>query len=131
MSNAQEQAQAQYESVVAALANLKVDYDRLDDEELMAQEYASYDEAYEALMEGPLEVAYRSGWGAPSELYPEEFYILLCTGGPAVRIRGELDNSGSPHRAWLEYQDWFTEWTQLHRADPGVLLEYAAHFVGV
>lgn len=46
-----------------------------------------------------------------AEAEDEEFMILLSTGGPALRIRGEL-SSGEPDRAWLEYQDWGTPWTE-------------------
>jgi hypothetical protein len=53
--------------------------------------------------------------------------ILLCTGGPAVRIVGELDR-GTPCRAWLEYQDWGTPWTQYFGAKSDTLCEYAANF---
>jgi hypothetical protein len=70
----------------------------------------------------------------------EEFNILLSTGGPAVRIMGEL-RYGEPYRAWLEVQDWFTPWTQYYGTnnpdDPhswanqpsqDVLLTYARQF---
>lgn len=80
-------------------------------------EYAltSTDEAQERLREHPLSVQVRSGWTEPGgEFEAEEFAILLCTGGPAVRIRGELDSSAEPDRAWLEYQDWGTPWTEYH-----------------
>jgi len=45
-----------------------------------------------------------------------EFFILLCTGGPAVRIMGEIDDGLQPSRAWIEYQDWGTPWTEYHGA---------------
>lgn len=81
-------------------------------------EYAltSQDEARERIQESPLSVQVRSGWVDPGaeEFEPEEFEILLCTGGPAVRIRGELDGYGEPRRAWIEYQDWGTPWTEYH-----------------
>jgi hypothetical protein len=44
---------------------------------------------------------------------PSEFMILLCTGGPAVRIRGELDRYSEPEKPRIEYQDWFTPWQTL------------------
>ena len=43
----------------------------------------------------------------------EEFEILLCTGGPACRIIGDLDQHGQPDRPRLQYQDWGTPWTEL------------------
>ena len=68
----------------------------------------------ERIQESPLSVQVRSGWYSPGEREqePEEFEILLETGGPALRIRGELDEHATPCRAWLEYQDWGTGWTK-------------------
>jgi len=63
----------------------------------------------------PLEILVRSGWheyGDPGAAEPEEFQILLCTGGPAVRIRGRFGDHG-PTAAWFEHQDWGTPWTEL------------------
>jgi hypothetical protein len=42
---------------------------------------------------------------------PAEFCILLCTGGPAVRIVGDL-NRGEPSNPRVEHQDWGTPWTE-------------------
>jgi hypothetical protein len=50
------------------------------------------DDADERIRQDPLSVEVRSGWTAPGEpMEAEEFRILLCTGGPACQIRGELD----------------------------------------
>ena len=54
----------------------------------------------------------RDGWrdpGADSD-GPEEFEILLSTGGPASRIRGTLDQYGEPDTFHVEVQDWFKPW---------------------
>jgi hypothetical protein len=64
--------------------------------------------------ETALSVDVRSGWGTPGELEPEEFQILLSTGGPALRIIGDLQ-SNEPSCARLEFQDWGTPWTQWRR----------------
>jgi len=89
----------------------------------------SREEAEDRIQEDALEVRVRSGWRAPGDdaPEPEEFYILLCTGGPAVRIRGELDR-GEPTRAWIEYQGWFEPWKQYFDADQDVLLSYCREF---
>ena len=61
-----------------------------------------------------LSVEIREGWKEPGDgasVEPTEFQILLTTGGPALRIMGELDD-GEPRRCWLECQDWGTPWTQ-------------------
>lgn len=87
------------------------------------------DDARQSISEDPLEVTVRSGWVTPGEeMTADDFAILLCTGGPAVRIRGELDNNGTPCRAWMEYQDWGTSWTQYFGAEHSRLLAYAQHF---
>lgn len=99
-------------------------------QELLVQANGNEDQdsAREAIQEDPLSVEVRSGWGnVGDDLRAEEFSILLCTGGPAVRIRGELDN-GQPCRAWMEYQDWGTGWTQFFDASQDTLLAYCSEF---
>ena len=179
----EEQAAAQYSSIVRMLAAVECDYDRLtelerarealteavkdveaeytaakedgeageqwaelerarealtqwetDNAEELAEledaagECTDEDEARQVIQEDPLEVQVRSDWMNPGEtLEAGEFMILLCTGGPAVRIVGELDR-GTPCRAWLEYQDWGTPWTQWFGASSDTLCEYAANF---
>ena len=68
--------------------------------------------ARQTIQEDPLEVTVRSGWYAPGSEAgkPEEFCILLSTGGPASRIIGSLDEHGQPEMARLEVQDWGTPW---------------------
>ena len=186
-NHAEQQAAAQYESIVSMLDALDADYDRLEElkderqelieavteaetnhaeavrvragdvdayhaldearaalsnweednseelEELTAAagECADEDEARDRITEDPLEVQVRSDWTNPGdELTPGEFMILLCTGGPAVRIVGELDQHGEPCRAWMEYQDWGTPWTQYWGATSSTLCRYASHFFG-
>lgn len=176
LSHAEQNAQGWYAEIVAQLAALECDFDRLtelrderedladtlteasaadernpgpdlieaqraldawdDDngEELAelteaAGEYASHDDARERIQEGPLSVEVRSGWNTIGEdLAPEEFRVLLTTGGPALQIRGELDDNREPSRAWLEHQDWGTPWTQWHGASQETLLAYCHQF---
>ena len=77
--------------------------------------YTAMEAVEEEIMADPLEICVRSLWTPLS--YPmeaDEFRILLCTGGPAVQIVGDLDVHGGifgqPH---IEYQDWFTPWCPL------------------
>lgn len=91
------------------------------------------DEAREAIQEDALEIQVRSDWYTPGSDIPKpsEFYILLCTGGPAVRIIGELDEHGQPDRARIEHQDWGTPWTQYYIMDEAkreALLTYCQQF---
>lgn len=88
------------------------------------------DAARDRIQEDPLTVEVRSGWNTPGDhdMRAEEFQILLCTGGPAVRIMGELDEHGQPTRAWMEYSDWYKPWTQFFGASQDTLLTYCREF---
>ena len=73
------------------------------------------DEIEEACREAALSIDVRSGWDCPScELVPEEFQILLSTGGPALRITGDLADF-QPDRPRIQHQDWGTPWTEWRR----------------
>jgi hypothetical protein len=94
-----------------------------------AGECENREDAEQRIQEDPLSVEVRSGWVSLGEtMVAEDFTILLATGGPAVRVMGELDENKEPHRAWLEVQDWFTPWTQYFGASQGTLLTYARQF---
>ena len=83
---------------------------RLDSEEESERE-AGEREIYES----PLSIQVRTGWhdvGALPHAKAEEYEILLTTGGPALRIVGDLNDFGSPYSAHLEWQDWGTPWTR-------------------
>lgn len=150
---AKDQAQAQYESIVNMLARMDHlrdcdgdDCELTSDEILEGlgysqlggasdedrREYHDEDQAREAIDNDPLSIEVRSGWHSPGESgEDEEFSILLCTGGPAVRIRGELDEYNQACRAWLEYQDWFTPWQEyIPQGSNKVLCEFANYFLG-
>lgn len=113
-----------------ALASwLEVDGEELASLRSLAGECNDEEQARERIQEDALSVEVRSGWASIGEtLTPEQFCILLATGGPAVRIRGELDEHQEPQRAWLEVQDWGTPWTQYFGAEQYTLLAYAQCF---
>src|SRR5690606_36741655 len=70
----------------------------------------------------------RSGWTQPgAEMEAEEYRILLCTGGPAVQIVGDLNRYNEPESARLQYQDWFTPWTDYPttQKEDEAMMEYA------
>lgn len=75
-------------------------------------------EADADIADAALSVDVRSGWYSPGERDPEpvEYQILLTTGGPSLRITGQLGGYGEPGTAHLEYQDWGTPWTRYHPA---------------
>ena len=86
------------------------------------------DAARDNIQEDPLSVEVRSGWDVVGgDLSAAEFRIVLCTGGPHVEIRGEIDN-GTPCRAWLQYQDWGTPMTQFFDVEQSTLLTYCQEF---
>ena len=96
------------------------------------ESYHDEDEARQALDEDPLSVEVRSDWHTPGGDSEEtEYTILLCTGGPAVRIIGDLGPHNEPDSAKIEYQDWFTPWVEYTDSttdEDNALLTYARHF---
>jgi hypothetical protein len=117
-SNSEKQAEAQLESITEMVKALHQEADDRDD-------------ALQAITEDPLSIEVRSDWhelnSEPEK--PSEYKILLCWGGPAVRIIGELEDS-EPKTVQIEYQDWGTLWTELHitSEQEEILLEYARCF---
>jgi hypothetical protein len=77
----------------------------------------------------PLSVLVRSDWHTPgSEFEPAQFELLLSTGGPAVRVLGELDSYREPYRPQLQYQDWGIPWTDHPESNVDALLWFAGLF---
>ena len=78
-------------------------------------DYTREDEIREQAQDEALSVEFRSGWTSnPEEMKPEEFIILLSTGGPACQIVGKIDyGSCEPIDIEIQYQDWFTPWEPL------------------
>ena len=92
------------------------------------------EDAERAIQEDPLSLQYRSGWytpGSEESLDPEEFEVLLATGGPAVRIIGEFGERGSIDSARLQAQDWFTPWTNYRASEAGATLRRYCEILGV
>lgn len=149
LDSARRQGQAQFDSIREMVNALQTAENRMagnvqdeisspDDDERAA------DDARQAIEEDALSVEVRSGWNDPSSWSyadardkpkPEEYRILLCAGGPAVQIIGELSECGEPETARLQVQDWFTPWTDFrplvdvdnYDSEP-ILLAYARCF---
>jgi len=101
------------ESTRSFVEELTEAFKQIDNEELSDRER---EDVEEQLREMPLSVMVRDGWrtiGSPSE-GPEEFEILLGTGGPARRVIGTLDEHSEPLNVRYQYQDWFKPWTDGH-----------------
>lgn len=122
LANARSQAMTQYDSIVEMVDALQMARDADDSDALETAEQAIHCDA--------LSVEVRSDWVQPGDkMTPAQFNILLCTGGPAVRIMGDLDEYGQPRCAWLECQDWFTPWVRVNDGiNQDVLLAYASCF---
>jgi hypothetical protein len=95
--HAESQARAQYKSIVELVNALE---NAPDDE--------TREKALEDIQNDPLSVEVRSGWaGRKEDFEAEEFRIVLCTGGPHVELRGELDKYNQPEKVELYCCDWF------------------------
>jgi hypothetical protein len=122
MDNAEKQAQAQLDSIVEMIAALR---NARTDEEREAAQTSIEEDLLSVEVRGDCHVP--GGEGAK----PSEFMILLCTGGPAVRICGELDRYSEPEEPRIEYQDWFTPWRvlpSLTDEENDALLDYCRQF---
>ena len=122
MENAERQAQAQLESIVAMVAAFR-----------MAGHDGEREAAEATIRDDPLSVEVRADWHAvgAEQSRATEFRIELCTGGPAVRIIGDLDQYCEPENPRVEYQDWFTPWRILASVTDeqnDALLEYCRAF---
>jgi len=130
---ARSQEKAQLVSIVELMDNLETANERSGDSEAI-------DQAQQAIQENALDVLIRNEWTNPCcqthNPTPTDFQILLCTGGPAVRIIGELGQHCEPDSCRIQYQDWGTPWTDfwcgsLPDDTPSKLLAYCQqHYFG-
>lgn len=89
------------------------------------------DELQDELRNLALSQEVRSEWQSlGKEVKPTEYRLLLCWGGPAVQVIGELDEAGDPCSARLEHQDWARPWTDAVLTEPeaDMLLWFAQSF---
>jgi hypothetical protein len=133
LADAKRQGQAQFDSI----KEMVEDVERADSGDKVG--FAAVEEARQRIHEDALSVEVRSGWYVPgvrdADTKPAEYQILLCTGGPACRIIGDLNEYGEPETARLEVQDWFQPWTSMHPlvgpddydSEP-IMLDYARCF---
>jgi len=119
-NHALQNATGWYQSIVEML-------DKLD----TAQGYNAEDDAQSEIQNSVLSIEVRSDWHVPGEAgnKPTEYLILLTTGGPALRITGDLDEYQQPVSAKLQWQDWGTPWnTTWADVEEDVLLRSANRF---
>ena len=79
------------------------------------------EEIEQEVRDWPLSVDVRdTAWqsvGATIHWEPNEFQILLGTGGPAKRIKGDIGPHGKPCNPLMQVQDWFKPWTTCDTTD--------------
>lgn len=140
------QAEAQLASIREMVEALTAAEDSDDDD--------AREEAETAIHEDALSVEVRTRWMSVNEYFqaaqatglsqerlsraelepfkPAEFRILLCTGGPAVQITGELSEHGEPEAETIQLQgqDWFQPWQNavISDEDRQVLARYVQCF---
>jgi hypothetical protein len=123
--HAKDQAKAQLESIKEMVDELNKATEN-DDENAI-------DDARQTIEQDPLSVEVRSDWytlDPDSDKKPAFYRILLCWGGPACQVVGELSEHGEPETASIEYQDWGTRWTEyrLTKEEEKTVLTYAQCF---
>lgn len=86
-----------------------------------ANDYDKIEEIQEQVHEEALGIAWRCAqWQevGDTDFKPDEGVITLTCGGPALQLLVELDR-GEPCNPRLQYQDWFTPWTDLTYGEYG------------
>ena len=133
--NAKQQAQSQVSGIVGMIRAIECDFDRLEElrdglalewsDELaeleeQAGKYADQDEARDAIHATPLSVEVRSGWRSVGEDAgePEEFRIVLCTGGPHIELAGDIGGT-----VRVVFRDWGESGEYYPNADERSALE--------
>ena len=103
MENAKSQARAQFGSIKEMVETLQA---ARDDDHGSDADSAAIENAEQAIREDALSVEVRSGWrtlNSPDGAEPCEYRILLCTGGPAVQIVGQLSEHNEPETAHIQF----------------------------
>ena len=114
-------AVAQAKAQVASIVEAHKAYMELDEGDAVSVEFdgATFDhsdDVADAARDNlPLSVETRSAWhGVGVKLEAAEWRILLCTGGPHVELRGDLDSHGEAAGATIYASGWFIELEPVH-----------------
>jgi len=115
METARTQAQAQLEHIVALMNRLNA----------LEDDYEARDTIEQEARENALSIETRTAWSTdPTDSEPNEFRIVLCTGGPHVEIRGDVDLD----HVQLDYQGWGDPMQSLYGTlEESALLEQYCH----
>lgn len=119
MTDAKDNARSWVHTIATAMNGL--DLLQSIDDSTFEQEGETFDNQYtlqDRIQEMPLSVQVRGGWhnAGDTDAAREavEYEILLTTGGPALRIIGDLGDYSNPTNARVQYQDWGTPWTDFN-----------------
>lgn len=131
IKHAMQQARAQYDCIADMILRLAVAEEQAHTGP--DETGASMRDIHDDIHDSPLSLLVRDGWREPGAgASPEEYELLLYTGGPAVRICGQLDSYCQPISAQLDCQGWGTPWTDAREVLPDnwqeVLMSYVNHF---
>ena len=103
-----------------AVSNAKAWFEEIRDAYRLQDATADGKESEQALdrmREAPLSVEVRGGWHtAGAEIVGNdaaEYVVLLSTGGPALRVWGEIGRYSEPENAQLQMQDWGVPWLEV------------------
>jgi len=131
--HARSQAESKLKSIMALMKKARhAEVCDGDDCPLTEKEtYHDMDAIEEEIFNSPLSVEVSSGWTPVGEKFkPVKYNLLMTTGGPAVRIVGDLDTDGIPATAELEYLEWGIPWTKypLSSEEQKEIFEFALYF---
>jgi hypothetical protein len=107
------------------------DPEELAELERMAAEFpdcTDADEIRDHAQESALSVELSGTWTPGATPEADSYIILLSTGGPALRIVGDLGQYGCPSSATMQWQDWGEPWTDIREAEEDDLLAFVSCF---
>jgi hypothetical protein len=131
--HARNQAQAQFESIKEMVTNLREARKNQKKQKYDKESEKILDDIEQTIREDILSIEMRSNWHMLGQEAEQggEFKLLLCWGGPAVQIVGELNEYNEPETATIQFQDWGTPWTEYIPDVEGwedILLDYCRVF---
>lgn len=107
-------------------ASLIADLERLD--HIREEGGDPFEEFGDPLLELKFGAVFHAG---DTDRQPQRFWALIGTGGPAMRIVGEINQFGEPEECRLEVQDWGQPWTDFGTAAQIDLDSWAQNVAGV
>lgn len=109
-THAEENAEGHAQDIVEAWLAYSKLANGAESAEYDGETYTDTDTLCDHVRESALCVEVRGGWHVPGDDDPpQEFAILLSTGGPACRIWGSVNSCLPPV---MQCQDWGTPWTE-------------------